>query len=149
MKKANNKKNKKLIISIIVFILVLITLGIYYFYENNRVEEINYKTFFNKWKNKETFILVVSKTECPYCQLYLPKVEDIAKNYKLKIYYVNTDKFTADESDAFSSYIDYQGSTPTTVFITNGEEKTKLNRIHGNVKYEKIIEKFKKAGYIK
>ncbi len=34
-------------------------------------------------------------------------------------------------------------------FITNGEEKSKLSRIHGNVKYEKIIEKFKKAGYIK
>ena len=124
-------------------------MGFYYFYENHRVEEIDYQTFFNKWKNKDSFILVVSKTKCPYCQLYLPKVEDIAKKYKIKVYYVNTDNFTADESNSFSSYIDYQGSTPTTVFITNGEEKSKLSRIHGNVKYEKIIEKFKKAGYIK
>ena len=119
-------------------------MGFYYFYENHRVEEIDYQTFFNKWKNKDSFILVVSKTKCPYCQLYLPKVEDIAKKYKIKVYYVNTDNFTADESNSFSSYIDYQGSTPTTVFITNGEEKSKLSRIHGNVKYEKIIEKFEK-----
>lgn len=148
-KKRKKTSNKKIIILFIIFILVLITLGFYYFYENHRVEEIDYQTFFNKWKNKDSFILVVSKTKCPYCQLYLPKVEDIAKKYKIKVYYVNTDNFTADESNSFSSYIDYQGSTPTTVFITNGEEKSKLSRIHGNVKYEKIIEKFKKAGYIK
>ena len=60
-----NKKtsNKKIIISFIIFILVLITLGIYYFNENHRVEEIDYKTFFNKWKNKDSFILEESKTE--------------------------------------------------------------------------------------
>lgn len=142
------KSKNKIFIAIIIFILVLIGLGIYYFKESHRLEEINYDTFFKKWNSKDSFVLIVSRTECDFCKLYLPKVEDIAKEYKLKIYYINVDNLTSEESNSFSSYIDYQGSTPTTVFITNGEEKSKLSRINGNVKYEKIIEKFKKAGYI-
>lgn len=143
------KKNKGLIIGVVLFILVLTGLGIYYYVENNRLEEINYDKFFNKMQKEDSFALVISKTECKYCMMYLPKLKSIAKEYKLKFYYVEVDKFTADESDSFSSYIDYNASTPTTVFIKNGKEENKLNRINGNLKSDKIIEKLKKVGYIK
>jgi len=147
---SKNKKNRKLaIILLVVFFIAVVGVTIYYFYENNRVEKISYNTFFEKMQNKDDFILVVSKTDCSYCAMYLPKLESIAKKYRLKIYYVEVDTFTAAESDYFSEYVDYYGSTPTTVFIEDGEEKSKLNRIKGNVSSEKIVEKLKKEGYIK
>lgn len=147
--KKKKKNSKSFVVGILVFITLVAFLLVYYFYSEKRVEEISYTTFFEKWNNKDSFVLVISKTDCRFCELYLPKVEQIAKDYKLKIYYVNVDKFTAEESDSFSEYIDYNSSTPTTVFITNGEEESKLNRINGNVKSEKIIDKLKKTGYIK
>lgn len=143
------KKNKGLFIGIIIFVLILAGLGIYYYIENNRVEKISYNEFFNKMQKKDSFVLVVSKTDCQYCKMYLPKLENIAKEYKLKFYYVEVDTFTASESDSFSSYIDYNASTPTTVFINKGTEENKLNRINGNVKGDKLKEKLKNAGYIK
>lgn len=144
------KKSKKgLFIGITIFLLVVLALGWYYYNENNRLQEISYNTFFKKMQKKDDFVLIVSKTNCQYCEMYLPKMKTIVKDYKLKVYYVEVDKFTAGESDSFSEYIDYYGSTPTTVFIKDGKEESKLNRINGNVKSDKIIEKLKKAGYIK
>ena len=49
----------------------------------------------------------------------------------------------------FVTYVNFGGSTPTTVFITDGVEKTTYNRIVGALSYSKIESKFEKAGYIK
>ena len=91
---------------------------------------------------------VLSKTECPYCQMYIPKIKKISEEYKINTYYVETDTFTAEESSAFSNLINYN-ATPTTVFIKNGEELSKATRINGNVSEQKIINKFKSNDFIK
>ena len=87
-------------------------------------------------------------SKCKFCAKYLPKIKNIANKYELEIFYVETDEFTADESSAFSNLLSYTG-TPTTVFITNGEETSKATRINGNATEEKIINKFKVNGFIK
>ena len=65
----------------------------------------------------------------------------------MDIFYIDIDKYK-DKENEFKKHISFDGSTPVTVFIKNGEEKTASNRIFGNLSYEKIIKKFKNEGFI-
>ena len=143
------KKNKTLWIIIITIIIVsIVTVLTYNIIKKDYFTKLNYEEFFNKWENDDTFVLVISKTECPYCQMYIPKIKKISEEYKINTYSVETDTFTAEESSAFSNLINYN-ATPTTVFIINGEELSKATRINGNVSEQKIINKFKSNDFIK
>lgn len=99
-------------------------------------------------KNKEDFILLISQTTCSHCANYKPKLEDIANEYKIKMYYIQVDLLNAEESDEFNSYITHNG-TPATIFIRNGEEKTAASRINGDASISKIKSKLKANGWIK
>ena len=143
------KKNKTIWIIIITIIIVsIVTVLTYNIIKKDYFTKLNYEEFFNKWENDDTFVLVISKTECPYCQMYIPKIKKISEEYKINTYYVETDTFTAEESSACSNLINYN-ATPTTVFIKNGEELSKATRINGNVSEQKIINKFKSNDFIK
>ena len=143
------KKNKTIWIIIITIIIVsIVTVLTYNIIKKDYFTKLNYEEFFNKWENDDTFVLVISKTECPYCQMYIPKIKKISEEYKINTYYVETDTFTAEESSAISNLINYN-ATPTTVFIKNGEELSKATRINGNVSEQKIINKFKSNDFIK
>ena len=48
----------------------------------------------------------------------------------------------------FNNLISFDGGTPVTIFIKNGEEKTTATRIEGDVSTDKIIDKLKKNGFI-
>ncbi len=149
------KKEKKKIskglktILIIVIAMLLISLGTigYDIYNNRYYKELNYTEFFNKWHNKDSFILVIKQNNCSHCESYMPKIKEISNEYKIKTYYINSSKFTAEESSAFSNLINYSG-TPTTVFIVNGEEPTTSNRIDGNGTKDNVINKLKSLKYI-
>ena len=99
-------------------------------------------------KNKEDFVLLISQTTCSHCISYKPKLMDVANKYKLNIYYIDVDLLNEDESKEFSSYINHS-STPVTVFIRNGEEKTAATRIVGNQSISTIKMKLKANGWIK
>ena len=143
------KKNKTIWIIIITIIIVsIVTVLTYNIIKKDYFTKLNYEEFFNKWENDDTFVLVISKTQCPYCQMYIPKIKKISEEYKINTYYVETDTFTDEESSAFSNLINYN-ATPTTVFIKNGEELSKATRINGNVSEQKIINKFKSNDFIK
>lgn len=143
------KKNKIILIAIIsVIALSIITVITYNLLTKSYTTKLSYSELFNKIENDDSFVLVISKSVCRYCSLYMPKIKKIANDYKIDIYYVEVDSFTADESSAFGNLI-YYSATPTTVFITNGEETSKANRISGNASTEKIIEKLKVNNYIK
>ena len=99
--------------------------------------------------NKESFVLCVSRTTCSHCQSYKPKLQKVANKYNIKIYYTDIDTYNKDELNDFNSRITFDGGTPVTLFIKNGEEKTTATRIIGDVSSEKIIDKLKKNDFIK
>lgn len=111
-------------------------------------EEIDYNTFIDKIENKESFILFIGSSTCQHCDAFKVTIKNIVKKYQIKIYYIDIHKFDEDQSKKFKTYINFS-ATPTTVFITNGKEKTTYNRINGNLNYDKVVEKIKKAGFIK
>lgn len=111
-------------------------------------EEITYSQFQEKIKNKESFILFVGSSTCSACDRYKVTLNEIIEDYQVKIYYIDISKFDVTQQSEFLTVINFN-STPTTVFITDGEEKTVYNRIVGALSYSKIEAKLEKAGYIK
>ena len=103
--------------------------------------------------NKVDFILFIGSETCAHCAAFKDTVNSIVKNYQIKIYYIDINKFSNTESSKFKTIINYSG-TPTTVFIKNGSELKDENgnvtiyRINGNIEYEKVVNKIKKAGFI-
>lgn len=140
-------KNKIYILASICFILLIIFGILNIKDKKSYFKEIKYDKVIEKIDNKESFVLVLSQTTCSHCMDYKPKVESVANEYKLTIYYLETNLLSKKETEKFKKYITYTG-TPTTVFIINGEEKTVANRIDGSVAESKIIEKLKSNGFI-
>lgn len=120
----------------------------------NKYEEISFKKFNEMLENKESFILFIGSSTCSHCTAYKEKVNKFVKEYQTKIYYIDIHEFSEEESAKFKTIINFEG-TPTTVFIENGEEKKDENgnvrvyRIEGNLEYKTVVEKIKKAGFIK
>lgn len=142
-------KKKKLIL-IISVILILGILGVYFFLinSNNNFVLLNYNEIKEKVDNKEDFILCLSRTTCSHCQNYKPKLKDISNKYDIMIYYAEVDSFSDEELQEFKDIFGFDGGTPVTLFIKDGEEKTTSTRIEGDVSKEKIISKLKTNGFI-
>ena len=143
------KKNIFLIICTITLISLILLIVLYNYFNRSRLYELDDNTVIEKINNKDSFILCISATYCEHCKEYKPKLVDISKKYKLDIYYIDFDKYSENEQQLFRNYISFDGSTPVTLFIKNGEEETTVNRINGNVSKDKIISKFKSNGFIK
>lgn len=145
-------KNKKLIYYIIFGIIVLLFIlffGYKLFFEKDKFISLNYNEIINKVNNKDSFVLCVSASDCIHCQDYKPKLKSIANKYNIEIFYTDVDTFSEENYERFKTEFSFDGSTPTTIFFNDGEEKTTATRIEGDVSTEKIINKLKKNGFIK
>ena len=140
-------KDKKNII-IIIIIGLGIGLGYLLFNSNSNLIELDYHNLENKINNKESFVVCISRTTCSHCNDYKPKLRKVANKYKINIYYTDIDKYNKTDLENFNKLISFDGGTPVTIFIKNGEEKTTATRIEGDVSTDKIIDKLKKNGFI-
>jgi len=109
---------------------------------------LDYDELKEKIDNEETFILVVTRTDCSHCAIYLPRLEKVLKEYELTAYKIEVDTWKTSEKEDLS-YICNVSGTPTTLFIENGEEKNTSSRLVGERTQEQIIKRFKAMGYIK
>lgn len=143
------KKNNILYILLIFLILLISILLISKITtkQEGKLIETNYKEIQKKADNKDSFILLVSQSTCSHCAEYKPILQNIAKNYNLNIYYIDYD--TDKNGEKFLKEYNLNGSTPMTIFIDKGTEKSLLNRLSGSVSEEKTISTFKKMGFIK
>jgi len=72
---------------------------------------------YDKIDDDETFVLYAGRETCPFCQQYVPKLQEAAENLSLDmIYYIDTtdplnETFVDDES---------VNTTPTTFIVVNG-----------------------------
>jgi len=101
-----------------------------------------------KVANKESFILVITQTDCSHCKQYKPTLKEVLNDYKITAYELDEQEFNAEEKGRLGAIANVAG-TPTTVFITEGEEKSTTDRLVGAVPRKNIISRFKSMGYIK
>lgn len=142
--------NKKIFIfSAIILVVILVILV---FSNTNASKyglfELKCDEVIEKINNKESFVLVISQTTCTHCISYKPVLESVAKKYKIKTYYVDVNLFSEEKDNEFKKYVSYS-DTPSTLFIKDGEETTRANRIVGEANEEKIVSKLKQNGFIK
>lgn len=139
---------KKILIIIIIGLIVLV--GAFIgdkLLNKSYLREIKYDEFTEKISNKESFVLLLSQTTCSHCMDFKPKLANVAKEYKLEIYYIETNLLSKSQHEELNKLFSFDG-TPTTIFITQGEEKTAASRINGDVSEQKIISKLKSNGFI-
>ena len=141
-------KNKKNIIMLVTICVLGVGIGYLLFNSNNNLIKLDYSELENKIENKENFVVCISRTTCSHCNDYKPKLKKIANKYKINIYYTDIDKYSKTELEKFNNLISFDGGTPITIFIKNGEEKTTATRIEGDVSTDRIIDKLKKNGFI-
>ena len=110
--------------------------------------ELNYKELKEKVDNKESFILVVTKTTCSYCAEYKPVLKEVLYENDIYAYYIEQDLLDNDERAKMNEIANVQ-ETPTTIFIENGAESSTQSRFKGNQPKAEIITKLKAMGYIK
>jgi predicted bacteriocin transport accessory protein len=101
-----------------------------------------------KIENKEDFILYIGSKTCSHCAQYRPKLEDVANEYEITVYYVDVSTLSTEEENELKNIANYTG-TPTTAFIYDGEDLGTQTHIDGDVSIEKIKQAFKNNGYIK
>lgn len=114
----------------------------------NYLVNISYEEFVKKRENKESFFFAVIQDGCPYCEAYTPKLKEVLKEYKIVGYSLNLSDLTDEERQEFQLKFKVSG-TPNTIFLTEGEEVSKMQRISGNAAKTKIVSKLKSNGYIK
>lgn len=133
-----------------ILICLLVVLSIIYIFniKNSNLIKLSYSEVIEKVNNKEDFVLCVSASKCVHCKDYKPKLKEISNDYNIKIYFVNVNEFSDGEYETFKQQFSFDGGTPTTIFFKEGVEKTTANRIEGNDKKEKIINKLKSNGFI-
>ena len=85
------------------------------------LNEITYDKYKEMVKNGDAFVVVIERTGCSYCQMYMPIMEEVAKEQKIPVTYINTDNLTEDEFNELSTTNKYlkknQWGTPTTLFM--------------------------------
>lgn len=146
----NGNPNLKLYLVIIAIILLGVFLVYKFAFSDSETNIVNIKVadLETKIENKETFILVISQTGCSHCEQYLPELDRTLANYDLEAYVLNISGLDKENTQTLAKYVNFS-VTPTTVFFTNGEEKTTLNRLIGYASKTKIVERLKSLGYIK
>ncbi len=108
-------------------------------------DEISFTQLEEKINSKEDFILLIGAENCSACKSYKVVLEKLIEKYKLDIKYIDHSKLSEDEeADLLSNF--YFTATPTMVFIKKGKE---IDRMVGNQKYSKTLEKLKEKNYIK
>lgn len=108
------------------------------------LHEITYSKYEEMVDKGEAFVVVIERTGCSYCQMYMPIMEEYAKENKIAITYINTDNLTQDEMNKLSTTNAYlkknQWGTPTTLFMLGNRV---VDSIGGYVEKEKVESFFK------
>ena len=149
---------KKVIVAIVIVVLHDLKIGGMIFIKqtkNKQEEELNKhlitlsgSEFKEKIENKESFILIITGSNCSHCEGYKPTFKQVLHENDLYAYEVVQDTLN-NEDLAYLKNISSISGTPTIVFINNGEETSTYNRIVGNVSKAKTTERLKTLGYIK
>ncbi len=128
------KKSDFILIGAVVLIVVLC---LFTSKGNEKLEEVNYpltlngeaglhQLTYNEYKDKvengDAFVVVIEREGCGYCTMYMPVVEEISKEKKIPLYYIDLADITSSEAKELERTNKYlkrnsDWGTPTTLFM--------------------------------
>lgn len=84
--------------------------------------KIDYSTYKSKVENGENFIIVIERTGCSFCEMYMPVLDNVTNELSIPVYYIDTADLTEDEyydlNDSNSYLKRNQWGTPTTLLMS-------------------------------
>lgn len=147
-----NKKD----IALIVGAVLIVVIAIFAFSGNNEnkvelpltlsgedvgIVSIDYSTYKSKVENGENFIVVLERTGCSYCEMYLPVLEDATAELSIPVYDIDTANLTEDEYTELTETNSYlkrnKWGTPTTLLMSGN---IVVDSISGYVEKEDFVE---------
>lgn len=109
--------------------------------------QLSYAELETKLNNKEDFVLVIGSSTCVACEDYEETMKDIMTKNDIEIFFLDLNALTDEENTkAYSKF--HVNSTPTTIFIKEGEETSTYNRIVGAGEYNDVLDKLQQLGYL-
>lgn len=136
---------------VLALVLLIISIFLVTSCNNNShkyLDEINYNELVKLIENKETFILEIYQDGCSHCGVFNPRFKSVLEEYKVYAKALNITNLTEKEYNNFKNEFGTLG-TPTVIFMVDGVEKTKINRLVGEASKKEIVRKLKQNGYIK
>lgn len=111
-------------------------------YEN--LGSVNYEDYEKLYNSDEPFVLIVAQTTCSWCEKFRPIINDYAGKHGLRVYIMEIDKLSSDESQSFESSLDYfkdnnNWGTPLTLGI---KDKKVVANLSGYTDDEDALAKF-------
>lgn len=108
--------------------------------EETALTKIDYSTYEQKKENGDNFIIVIERTGCSYCEMYMPVLEQVAPEYSIPIYYIDTADLTEDEYNALEESNTYlkrnKWGTPTTLLMSGS---TVVDSLSGYVEKDTFV----------
>lgn len=104
------------------------------------LNQITYSEYENLVDTGEAFIVIIERAGCGYCQMYMPIIEEIVKEKKISIQYIDTETLTSEEFNELSTKNAYlkknNWGTPTTLLMLGNRV---LDSIGGYVEKETVL----------
>lgn len=123
----NEARKKGIILVIIGAILATLLVGLFVYndvmpmIEKNKESNKIIEAFYKKYNAKERNIIYYAKDDCSYCKLQTPILDEIAEEYDLKYYYINSNKLTKKDIKKITNELDIKNETPITIIVEDGE----------------------------
>lgn len=116
---------------------------------NKTYTEISYSDLNKMLDDKESFVLFIGSVTCTHCASYKVTLNKVIDEKNVDgVYYIDIDNLSDKDLSSLQAKFPFSG-TPTTVFITDGEEENTFNRIEGEASYSEITEALEENNYIK
>lgn len=107
--------------------------------------KIDYPTYASKIENNENFMFVIESTNCGYCEMYMPILEEVANELSIPIYYIDISELSSDESNQLASSNTYlmneQWGTPTTLLMSGDKVVASISQYVEKDELVKFINK--------
>lgn len=148
-KKEKEKKEFKLTTrqkDLILILLVIVLFGVALALTCNRksapsyFSQINYSEYEEKISSGDTFMVVILRDGCSYCQKYEPILKKVSRKYEYPVYFIDIADLSEEEFNMLSEGNAYLNSndwgTPTTLLM-NGNEV--IDSISGYVEEDEVV----------
>lgn len=99
------------------------------------------KDFYEAFDSKDVKVIFFARTSCGYCSLQKPILKNVAKDYDLDYFNIDTDELSETEVSEVMSALGIGGSTPNTVVVKEGKVLATSNGYLDGKAYVKYLVK--------
>lgn len=135
---------KKVLISLIICLL-FVTGCFANSGKPSKAVSLTFNKYEEKINKKESFILLIWRTGCSHCEEFEPKLDEIIKEYNLKIYSINISDLDDTEHAKLANKT-FMTGTPTLVVFEKGKYQ---DRLVGDKDKKEVINFLKENNYIR